>query len=262
MVSSAYALGSQGSADNNGGAAVPEGGRSTDAASGIEELASVLFSEETLESILDRVVQVAVDLLDPIVAASVTLSGDQRYRTIAWSDEGALRVDEVQYTVGRGPCLEAVRTGEPTELDETAHAETWPETISAAHTEGWEGIVALPLIAGRSGTVGALNLYTKEAGALDELRFTANLFARYAAVLIANARAYDDASNLAGGLREAMTTREVIGVAKGILIERHGLGWDAAFDELRDRSQRTNEKLRDVAAAIVRERMGQDPPIL
>jgi AmiR/NasT family two-component response regulator len=52
------------------------------------------------------------------------------------------------------------------------------------------------------------------------------------------------------GLRTAMRSRHLIGIAQGMLMERHGLSQDAAFEVLRRYSQIHNVKLRDVAAEV------------
>jgi AmiR/NasT family two-component response regulator len=51
-------------------------------------------------------------------------------------------------------------------------------------------------------------------------------------------------------LRAALLTRDVIGQAKGVLMERHQIGADAAFAMLVELSQHQNRKLRDIAAEI------------
>jgi len=52
------------------------------------------------------------------------------------------------------------------------------------------------------------------------------------------------------GLEEALLSRDVIGQAKGILMERLHLTSDQAFEELRSASQQQNRKLRDIAALL------------
>ena len=76
-------------------------------------------------------------------------------------------------------------------------------------------------------------------------------FALQASVVISNAQAYWAASELTRNLTVAMESRAVIEQAKGILIARHGLDDDEAFDRLRHHSQTENRKLRDVAIEIV-----------
>lgn len=64
------------------------------------------------------------------------------------------------------------------------------------------------------------------------------------------ARSLDDSGEVAQ-LKEALRTREEIGKAQGILMERYDLDGDAAFSTLVRLSQHTNRKLRDVSAELV-----------
>src|SRR5437763_13471294 len=62
------------------------------------------------------------------------------------------------------------------------------------------------------------------------------------------------------GLEEALLSRDVIGQAKGILMERLHLTPDQAFEELRAVSQSYNRKVRDIAAEI--SESGEWPPVV
>jgi len=96
--------------------------------------------------------------------------------------------------------------------------------------------------------VGSLNLYASTAGAFGESeRDTALLLALYAALALAATEAISDAGEQIDQLKEAMTTRTVIGQAQGILMERHRFTAGQAFDRLRTASMNLNGKLRDVA---------------
>ena len=91
---------------------------------------------------------------------------------------------------------------------------------------------------------GALNLYAHRTGAFSEDIETAGwLLASHAAVAVASARAIDQ-------LEHAMQTRQAIGEAMGMLMERHHLSQDEAFNVLRRISQHHNVKLRDVAQQV------------
>jgi AmiR/NasT family two-component response regulator len=78
------------------------------------------------------------------------------------------------------------------------------------------------------------------------------LFAATAGTLIDNFRALVQARRLGDQLTEALGTRDLIGTAKGILMEREAIDEDAAFNLLRSASQRSNRKLREIAQALVR----------
>jgi len=122
---------------------------------------------------------------------------------------------------------------------------------------GDEPALSIPLRS-REKTYGTLNLYTTRR---DPISDTETEFARTLADHIANAVALVDASALNLQLQEAVTTRQLIGEAKGILMESERCSREEAFDILRRASQRTNRKLRDIAYDIVdaAERRAQEP---
>jgi hypothetical protein len=91
---------------------------------------------------------------------------------------------------------------------------------------------------------GALNLYAGRPTTFGKDIETAGwLLASHAAVALADARTIDQ-------LEHAMQTRHAIGEAMGILMERHRLSEDDAFNVLRRISQHHNIKLRDVAQRV------------
>jgi hypothetical protein len=99
----------------------------------------------------------------------------------------------------------------------------------------------------------ALNIYAREPHAFDEdSRTAATRFAPYAAVAAGNLHAYRSAVDRADNLQIALETRGVIDQAKGILMDRHKLTADQAFQVLAQMSMNTNRKLRAVADDLVR----------
>ncbi len=94
--------------------------------------------------------------------------------------------------------------------------------------------------------LGALNLYSRHAGAFDdESEHVGLLFAAHAAVAYSAVRRQ-------AGLARSVATRQLIGQAEGMLMERHKLTADEAFAMLVRVSQNGNVKLRDVAEQLVR----------
>lgn len=85
----------------------------------------------------------------------------------------------------------------------------------------------------------------------EETEQLATRLAHQAAIAIANSGSFVDSEEANDQLRDALASRDVIGQAKGILMERSDLTADEAFDEMRVASQRANRKLRDVAEDIV-----------
>ena len=97
----------------------------------------------------------------------------------------------------------------------------------------------------------ALNLYAHDAGVFDEhARILAGLFGAQAALL------FYGAEN-AGHLQRAVDSRDLIGQAKGIIMERFTLDDDGAFALLVQSSQETNMKLVEVARWLVSEVVGR-----
>ena len=70
---------------------------------------------------------------------------------------------------------------------------------------------------------------------------------------VANAGVYASTATLAANLQRALDSRAVIDQAKGILMGRHGITSDAAFEMLSKQSQLANRKLRDIAQDLVDE---------
>jgi GAF domain-containing protein len=130
-------------------------------------------------------------------------------------------------------------------------ADRWRIFAELAERAGMHSVWSLPLKV-RDRTTGALNLYSAAAeGVEGSSAETSRLLAREASVVLANASALMTAEQANHQLLEALMTRDVIGQAKGILMAREGLSADEAFDVMRRASQRTNRKLRDMAAEIV-----------
>jgi GAF domain-containing protein len=127
--------------------------------------------------------------------------------------------------------------------------------------EGIFAVFAVPLQP-MGEAIGTLNVYSSKASCLDDSHVEiASLFAQQAAVVLANSMAYSSAQMANGQLRVALESRELIGQAQGILMAREGCSPDAAFDLLREVSQRTNRKLRDVALDVVSAIQRGDQPL-
>jgi len=218
----------------------------------LERLGNMTLREESMESVLQTVVELAKRVLpgDPEASISVVVRG--RPTTTSSTAGLALELDETQYERGYGPCLEAASSGERVEIADTATEQRWVDYCRIALAHGNRSSLSVPLPI-PDGVSGALNIYAREPHAFDEdARSAAGRFAPYAAVAVANMQAYQDAQDLADNLRVALESRAVIDQAKGILMERHKLTADAAFQALASVSMRSNRKVRDIAEELVR----------
>jgi hypothetical protein len=126
----------------------------------------------------------------------------------------------------------------------------WPTFATRALDAGIESMLAFRLFAAEE-TLGALDLYGTSRRAFDEAaRALGTVFAAHAALALAGAQVHERDLAVVDGLQEALTTRDVIGQAKGILMATRRIDADAAFDVLRVTSQTLNVKLRTVADQV------------
>jgi GAF domain-containing protein len=229
-----------------------ENPRSTSAAEALQRLGRLSLREQSMDSLLQTVVDTAASVLPGDAEASVSLLINHRPATPVYSDRLALDLDETQYGHGHGPCLHCARTGEMTEVADARTETRWRDYMERAVELGGLSSLSVPLPVSE-GVAGALNIYAREPDAFDEAgREVATEFAPYAAVAVGNMYSYQSARELAENLQLALQSRGVIDQAKGILMERHKLTADQAFHLLARTSMSTNRKVRDVADELVR----------
>jgi GAF domain-containing protein len=129
-------------------------------------------------------------------------------------------------------------------IEDTGQDERWPRFSAAAARLGVRSMLCVPLWVDERG-LGALSLYAAQAAAFSDLHErVATLLATFAALALAEAQR-------AGQLHDALGSRDIIGQAKGILMERHGITADAAFGALSRISQAENVKLAEIARLLV-----------
>jgi hypothetical protein len=100
--------------------------------------------------------------------------------------------------------------------------------------------------------LGAVKLYAHAENSFDYTTVRLlELFAAQATIFLINVQARGSARTLSDDLRDALAHREIIAVAKGILMARHGLDEDTAMQDLLMESRRARKSLRDVSAELV-----------
>jgi GAF domain-containing protein len=217
----------------------------------LSQLGAVLFTRTQLDELLHLTASLGRESIGGARSVSVSLLHEGRFTTPASSDEGAVRVDAVQYEGNGGPCVEAAREGRRVDVCDEAGWSRWPEVHREARKQGLGSVMSLPLTADGS-TIGALNVYSDRPKGFDPAEIErGSKFARVASVVLANAEAFATREAMAAQLREALETRDIIGQAKGILMERETISGEQAFDVLRRASQATNVKLRELASRYV-----------
>lgn len=208
------------------------------------ELASLRSLDETLQRAVDLAVR-TVEGCDSSTISFVHRGG--KILSPAFSGQLAKDADELQYEVGEGPCLHAIREQETYLVDDLKEEERWPKFRERALALGVASMITFRLFVERE-TIGALNLYSRQPHAFDdEAVKLGTIFASHSAVAL-------KAAISEAGHEAAIQSRDVIGQAKGIIMERQGLSADDAFDLLREISQGENRRLRDIADEIARTR--------
>ena len=210
------------------------------------ELARALQQPDDPDRTFAAIVQAAVQLIPGVDEASISVVvGRTRVTSEAPSGELARAVDALQDELGQGPCLDAAYEQQTVRVADMASETRWPRFAERASQAGAAGMLSFQLYV-EGDNLGALNLYSRQAGTFDdESEHVGLLFAAHAAI------AYD-AVRQQTGLARSVATRPLIAQAQRILVERHKATDDQAFGLLVRASQHRNTKLRDIADALVR----------
>jgi GAF domain-containing protein len=223
-------------------------------------LFTLLVDSPHLDFFLDRVVRLAADVVTPAAAGGITVDRGGLAMTVATSDPLAAEIDEIQYGADEGPCLDALRGAGVVQVDDLATETRWPQYRPHAAAHGVVSSLSLPLDAG-SRTVGALNLYAREPAAFaGPPRRVAEAFAAQCGAALTVTLRQADQAELQQQLTQAMASRSIIDQALGIIMGEQRCTAAAAFEVLRQASQHRNRKLRDVAAGIITQVSGVQPP--
>jgi hypothetical protein len=221
-------------------------------ASAFAAIAENLYAADSFEAVLERIAQTAVSTVVGCQMASVTLSEQGSYQTAATTNPAASAVDQAQYDAQEGPCLDAVDA--PIVYAQSFPDARWPTLASRPADMGARSAASFGLAAAShatTGTEGSLNTYGTEPDAFsDEAQQIGLILAAHASMAAGAARERGALQDLAQNLNKALLSRDVIGQAKGILMERLKIGPEDAFDVLRRSSSRLNEKLHAVALGL------------
>ena len=215
-----------------------------DLAEQFSEFARAVQQKRDPHETLVEIVRAAVELVPGCDEGSISVVlGRRRVTSEAASGELPSVVDSLQEGLAEGPCIDSAYKHLTVRVPDMAHETRWPRFSAAAAEAGALGMMAFQLYV-EGDDLGALNLFSRRAHAFDdESEHVGLLFAAHAAVAYAAAREQAD-------LTRRVETRQVIGQAQGILMERHRVTSEQAFAMLVRVSQHRNEKLRTVAQRL------------
>jgi transcriptional regulator with GAF, ATPase, and Fis domain len=215
----------------------------------LERLASIalaLAEAETFDQTIQRVVDLAQQFLEHCDGASLMLIGRGGHvDTPACSSETAFANDQAQYEAGQGPCMDAIEDHQTIILRDLRTEERWPRYRLRALELGVRSMISFRLFASAD-TIGALNLFSRRPDAFDRHdEVIGQVFATHASVAV-------KAALTEAGYETALRSRDVIGQAKGILMARHRMTADMAFELMKSLSQDQNRPVRELAVDIAR----------
>jgi ANTAR domain/GAF domain len=213
------------------------------------ETAQALFSAGNPTNTLRAVVDLAVQTIDGCDFASIFVLDGITLTTPLGTDSVAAGVDVVQHQTGEGPGVDAITKGGTLYAEDLADDPRWVSFGPDAAALGVRSALALRLSddANRGAALSLYGRFPRAFGALD--RAKAVILAAIAGLAVAASEAHED--EVRNTIQAAMATREMIGQAQGILMERERIPANQAYDILRRASQHLNTRIRDVAQTLV-----------
>jgi GAF domain-containing protein len=223
-----------------------------------EELAAVsarmsglLLSDEAVESALALISSLARETVPGSTGAGVSIIDEQRRRSSGSTDERVRAADNLQYDLDEGPCLAAAAEHGLVRIDDFTEDRRWPRWSEAVGQLGLRAAMSTALVAGDR-SLGAIKVYAEEPHAFDERsEQLLTLFAAQAAMLVAHVQRYEHTKRLSDGLRQAIHSRDVVSMAKGVLMGRHAIDEDAAFGMLLARCEQDGSTVAEASLGVV-----------
>jgi GAF domain-containing protein len=197
-----------------------------------------------LEPALRAIVSTAVSTLSSAHYAGLIIVSRGELVPQATTGRPPQLLDQLQQKLKDGPCVNAAVQQVLIRIDDMRRESRWPDFAAEAENLGVHSMLCIPLRVHEQ-CLGTLSLYSEHVAAFtghDEQ--ITMLFATLAAIALAEAQRTDQ-------LHTALDNRDVIGQAKGILMERHRITADVAFGYLSQASQSVNSKLAAVARHLV-----------
>jgi GAF domain-containing protein len=219
--------------------------RNYDLAQRMAELARASAAPRSVEQVLCDVTTTAMELIPGADTVGVLLIGKGgKFDSVAGTSDLPHRLDQLQMTFNEGPCVEAALDELIVRTDDFRREDRWPQYSAAAVDIGVLSSMSFKLYTADR-TAGALNLFSFRPNAFDAESETIGV------VLAAHAAAAILASRQGEQLESALSTRDRIGQAKGIIMERFGIDDVQAFDMLRRLSQDSNTRLIEIAQRVI-----------
>jgi hypothetical protein len=206
---------------------------------------------------LEHICRAAVELL-PAFGAGVSLMVDHGGRGFAAaSDPSSQELEELQFTLGEGPCVDAYATGRPVLVPDLSldQPRRWPVYAPAVQDRGVRAVFAFPIQIGGS-RLGVLDVFRSEAGSLsrEQLGFAAT-FADMALMTVLDGQQQAPIGAVPLGFDQAPGFRAEIAQAQGMIMIQLGVTITEALVRLRAYAYAEGRPVSDVARDVVARRI-------
>jgi GAF domain-containing protein len=212
-----------------------------------------LVSDYDMEDVLQKLAERVTEVLG-IAGSGVSLDVEGKVSFVSAVTGAVARLERLQESLQRGPCVDACRTGEVVAIGDVSRAsDRWGEYAQVARDIGINAVAGIPMTSKGKG-IGALNLYSADVRdwSREDLA-AAQVLADMATVYVVNAAQLQQQADLSEQLSRALRSRVVIEQAKGVVAEALGIGVDDAFQRIRGWARNHNAPLHAVATQVVGE---------
>lgn len=206
---------------------------------------------------LDRLCRAAAQDLPASGVGISLLSESGPSATAAASGPDVDRVEELQFTLGEGPCRDAFASRRPVLTDDLdgSGATRWPGYATAAAEHGVRAVFAFPLALGSS-CLGAFDVYRTRAGPLSARALEGAVsYASYATATLLQGQGQVDTHRPTSGLDDVLASRFLVHQAQGMLTVQLGVGLEEAMARLRAHAFAHGRSLADVARDVLAGRL-------
>lgn len=189
-------------------------------------------------------------------AGLVLVSGGRNLGNVCVSDAVIETVENVQYTLGEGPCIDAFTTRTPVLVADLADSDgRWPGFREGALVAGIRAAFGFPLMIGTS-CIGALNLFHDQPGALSDVQYAdAVAVAHVASRTLLGWQSAAEPGLLAWQLERTQAHRAVVHQAAGMIAIQAGLPVGDALVLLRAHAFAEGRPVSEIAAEVVGRRL-------
>lgn len=214
------------------------------------QTANTLLAAGSVDATMQQIVDLAVATIEGCDYAGIFLIDEGTATTAALTDPIVAAIDALERAAAEGPSLDAMGEGTTFYADDLTEDDRWSNFGPQAAAAGVRSVLAMPLPA--KDAVATLNLYARYPRAFGVIdRAKGQVLTALAGLALTGPDVHEEEARRRNDMRWALATREVIGTAQGILMERERITSDQAFEILQLASQHLNIKVRQVAQNLV-----------